>query len=63
VWAFPLFYHKKEHKNGTITYYHQIMGAVIVHPEKKQVIPLCPEPIQKDDGATKSDKVLTNHFV
>ena len=45
---------KKEHKNGTITYYHQMMGAVIVHPDKKPVIPLCPEPIQKNDGATKN---------
>jgi len=46
---------KKNHKSGKTTYYHQMLGAVIVHPQKKQVIPLCPEPIQKEDGATKND--------
>jgi len=44
----------KNHKNGKKTYYHQMLGAVIVHPEKKVVIPLCPEPIQKKDGSTKN---------
>lgn len=44
----------KNHKNGSKTYYHQMLGAVIVHPEKKEVIPLCPEPIQKKDGSTKN---------
>ena len=46
---------KKNHKSGKTTYYHQMLGAVVVHPQKKQVIPLCPEPIQKEDGATKND--------
>jgi len=46
---------KKHHKNGKITYYHQMLGAVIVHPEHKSVIPLCPEPILKEDGAKKND--------
>jgi hypothetical protein len=45
----------KEHKNGTVTYEHQMLGAVIVHPEIKEVIPLAPEPIQKQDGSTKND--------
>ncbi len=36
---------KKEHKDGSITYYHQMLGACIVHPEKSNVIPLCPEAI------------------
>jgi len=44
----------KNHKSGKKTYYHQMLGAVIVHPEKKAVIPLCPEPIQKKDGSTKN---------
>jgi hypothetical protein len=46
---------EKHHKNGTTSYYHQMLAAVIVHPEKKQVIPLCPEAIQKKDGQTKND--------
>jgi hypothetical protein len=45
----------KEHKNGTVTYEHQMLAAVIVHPDIKEVIPLAPEPIQKQDGSTKND--------
>jgi hypothetical protein len=45
----------KESRDGTITYYHQLLGNVIVHPTQRQVIPLFPEPIVKQDGATKND--------
>ncbi len=45
----------KEHKDGSKTYYHQLLGAAIVHPEKSNVIPLCPEMIQKLDGSNKND--------
>lgn len=45
----------KEHKDGSKTYYHQLLAAVIVHPEKKEVIPLCPEAILKQDGENKND--------
>jgi hypothetical protein len=38
-----------------VSYYHQLLGAVIVHPEQKGVIPLAPEPITRQDGATKND--------
>jgi hypothetical protein len=46
---------KKEHKDGSVTYYHQMLGACIVHPEQSNVIPLCPEIIQNGDGAAKND--------
>lgn len=46
---------KKEHKDGNITYYHQMFGACIVHPEKKNVVPLCPEVILNQDGSSKND--------
>src|SRR5262249_5607603 len=46
---------KKEHQNGTTTYYHQMFGACIVHPDKKNVIPLCPEVILNPDGSSKND--------
>lgn len=46
---------KKEHKDGRITYHHQMLGAVIAHPDLSQVIPFCPEPILKQDGVTKND--------
>jgi hypothetical protein len=45
----------KEHQNGTKTYYHQMFGACIVHPNKKNVIPLCPEIILNQDGSSKND--------
>jgi len=46
---------KKEHKNGKVTYYHQMLGGCIVHPEQSNVIPLCPEMIHNVDGNTKND--------
>jgi len=45
----------KQHKDGTKSYYHQTLSAVIVHPDFKPVLPLCPEPILKQDGANKND--------
>jgi len=45
----------KNHTNGTITYSHQIICAAIVHPDRRQVIPLAPEPIQNMDGHIKQD--------
>jgi len=38
-----------------VTYHHQLLGAAIVHPDQKVVIPLAPEPIIKQDGETKND--------
>lgn len=46
---------QKHHKDGTITYYHQMLGAVIIHPNRREVLPLAPEPIIKSDGYTKND--------
>ncbi|MCF6246057.1 MAG: hypothetical protein L3J69_01720 [Desulfobacula sp.] len=40
---------------GKIRYHHQILQAVIVHPDMKQVLLLAPEPIQNKDGSTKQD--------
>jgi len=37
------------------TYHHQMLGASIVSPFLKQVIPLFPEPIMNEDGMTKND--------
>jgi hypothetical protein len=45
----------RTHKNGTVSYYHQMLGAVIVHPDFSEVIPLAPEPIQRQDGQAKND--------
>jgi hypothetical protein len=46
---------QKVHRNGSITYYHQMLGAAIIHPDLREVIPFMPEPIVKQDGTTKND--------
>src|SRR6266852_2769314 len=46
---------QKVHRNGSMTYYHQMLGAAIVHPDMREVIPLMPEPIVKQDGTDKND--------
>ena len=45
----------KKNRAGEITYYHQLLGAAIVHPDQREVIPLAPEPITRQDGETKND--------
>jgi len=40
---------------GKVTYHHQMLGVAIVHPDHKQVIPIAPEPIVKQDGDNKND--------
>lgn len=46
---------RKNSKTGEITYYHQMLGAALVHPDHRQVIPFAPEPIVKQDGNNKND--------
>ena len=46
---------EKHHRNGRIEYYHHMLGAVLVHPDHREVIPLAPEPIVKGDGDSKND--------
>ena len=46
---------EKHHRGGGVTYSHQILGATLVHPDLKEVIPLAPEPIINQDGYTKND--------
>lgn len=49
----------KHHRDGTVTYHHQLLGASLVHPDRATVIPFCPEPIQRQDGNHKNDCELT----
>lgn len=46
---------KKTNKDGTVSYYHQMFGVCVVHPDMSNVIPLCPEPILNQHNATKND--------
>jgi hypothetical protein len=45
----------KNHRNGTQTFYHQLLGAVAVHPKQSTVFPIACEAIVKQDGSTKND--------
>ncbi len=51
----PFCLEKVNKKTGQITYYLQLLGAAIIHPDLKEVVPLCPEMIIKQDGKTKND--------
>lgn len=42
-------------QDGNVRYHHQMLGGCIVHPDKAEVIPLCPEAIRKQDGQEKND--------
>ena len=45
----------KNKSNGKTLYYQQVLGAALVHPDSRVVIPLAPEMIIPQDGATKND--------
>jgi hypothetical protein len=46
---------EKKHKDGKVTYYHQMLGAALVHPDQRVVFPLAPEMIMNEKGSTKND--------
>lgn len=45
----------KNHHNGTQTFYHQLLGAVAVHPNQSSVFPIACEAIVKQDSSIKND--------
>ena len=45
----------KTHRNGETTYYHSALQGAIMHPNKRQVIPVMPEAIKNGDGNVKQD--------
>jgi hypothetical protein len=46
---------EKKHHDGHVSYSHQMLSAVLAHPDHREVIPLAPEPIGNQDGRTKND--------
>ncbi len=46
---------KVNKQTGAVTYQHQMLAAVMMHPDHREVIPLAPEAIQKQDGSEKND--------
>lgn len=45
----------RQHRNGSTTYHHQLLGAVWVQPGEKTVFPIAVEPIVRQDGNVKND--------
>lgn len=46
---------KKEHRDGSRTYHHNMLCAALVHPDKREVFLLQTEPIIQQDGEEKND--------
>lgn len=46
---------EKKSRSGEITYHLQAVGAAVVHPDCREVIPMWTEIIRKQDGQTKMD--------
>lgn len=46
---------QKTPRDGQVHYYHQLLGAVMVHPDRPTVLPLMPEAITHQDGSAKND--------
>ncbi|MEE8304541.1 MAG: transposase [Candidatus Tectomicrobia bacterium] len=46
---------EKNHRDDSMTSSHQMLGAALMHPDRREVIPLMPEPIIKQDGTEKND--------
>jgi len=46
---------KKSGKDGKTTWQVQTLVAAFCHPDRKEVIPVCPEYIRNGDGHTKND--------
>lgn len=45
----------KKKRDGKVEYSHTALQAVICHPDRKQILPLMPEPINNHDGDAKQD--------
>jgi hypothetical protein len=45
----------KKKRNGKIEYHQQMLAGSFVHPDRREVIPVCPEMIRRQDGSRKND--------
>jgi hypothetical protein len=46
---------KTNKQSGEESYYHPLLGAVMVHPDRCTVLPFAPEAITRQEGETKND--------
>jgi hypothetical protein len=46
---------EKHHNHGAIPSAHPLLGAALLHPDSREVIPLMPEPMVKQDSTEKND--------
>jgi len=46
---------RREHRDGRVEYYHQVLVAALIHPATGQSFPLWAEEIRREDGTTKQD--------
>lgn len=46
---------RRKHKDGRVEHYHQILQPAVVRPGLRQVLPLAPEFIRRQDGRSKQD--------
>lgn len=46
---------QKVHRDGSITYDHQMWGAAMIHPDVRDVSPLLPEPMIQPAGTANND--------
>src|SRR5712664_1878839 len=42
-------------RNGSVTSTHQRLGAALIHPDVRAVLPLMPEPIGQHDGTDNNE--------
>ncbi len=50
---------EKHHRGGGITYYHQLLGATLVHPDLKEVIPLAPSRLSTKTATPRTTASVT----
>ncbi len=43
------------HRNGAITSWHPMLGAALIHPDRREVMPRMPEPMVQHDGPDNND--------
>ena len=45
---------EQQHRDGSVAYYHQMLGALLVQPEHREVFALAPDPTREPDGAKRT---------